>query len=262
MITYVVIGFLGLLASIYLAVLGVSYVHRKSFPLVVNKRFLSMDEKNFLKCIERALGDEFFIMPKVRFLDFCHIDSSANLIVQRNINKKVGQLTADFVLARKKDQSILGIVELEKFDKNITMKEKESREKLVRIICNKANLKLFYFDGRQDYSGIDIRRLITGRRKKAHSKAQHVNEPSMVSVNDESVMITDKRADKIRKCPKCYSKIVTKMSAKGSDIGEKYLMCSKHPYCDYRVSLKEASKLREMQKREDYSRQKAGYKNW
>ena len=132
------IGFIVLRSAVFL-------VSKNKFPLQVNKRVLSVDEQNFLKCLERALGDEYYIMPRVRFLDISHFSQSASAINQYVVNKRIANICADFVLCRKNDLSILGVVELEKFSKTVTPKQKESREKVLASVCRAMDIKLFYF---------------------------------------------------------------------------------------------------------------------
>ena len=106
----------------------------------------------------------------------------------------------------------------------------------------------FHFDLRLEYQATDIRRMITGRGQcgsnphselsiqdkidrvqRDHSrakKARQIEQESLITEHAES-----------QKCPKCHSEVVTRMAMKGEHIGERFLMCRKYPYCDYRVPL-------------------------
>lgn len=259
-ITSILLSAAGLLVGFFALRSAIFFSSKNKFPLEVRKRALSADEQNFLKCLERALGDEYYIMPHVRLLDISRFSKSASVIDQYVVNKKIANMCADFILCKKIDLSILGIVELEKFSKTTIAKQKERREKTLSAVCKAMGIKLFYFDGRQDYSGMDICRLITGRARRSVSRKVVAVDPSMISVEESSMMQTAS-VEKIRSCPKCYSDVVTKIAVKGDNIGEKFLMCRKYPYCDYQVSVKDAV-VKEMQRKEDVSRSKAGYRNW
>ena len=89
-----------------------SYLYRGKFPLNLNKRILSVDEQNFLKCLERALGDEYYVMPKVRFLDISHFSSSVNMLMRRFVNKKINVMCADFLLCKKRIYRYLELLSL------------------------------------------------------------------------------------------------------------------------------------------------------
>jgi len=266
MIIELILGLSAVIVTFFVLKLVLSYVYRNELPLNLNKRILSIDEHKFLNCLERELGDQYFIMPKVRFVDFSHLDPSANFFVQRTVGAKISNICADFVLCRKKNLSILGVVELEKFDKSITSRQKQKREKLISSMCNNMDIKLYYFDSRQDYSGMNIRRLITGKTRRISSKKElpsnsSINNSTLVSVDAHSVVEDLSKKKKKRSCPKCYSEVTTKMAVKGDSIGDKFLICRKFPYCDYKVPLKDAS-IKEMEKRENASFKKAGYNKW
>lgn len=266
MVVELILGLTALIASFFILRLVISYMYRNDLPLNLNKRMLSVDEHKFLNCLERELGDEYFIMPKIRFVDFSHLDPSANILVQSVVNNKVNNMCADFVLCQKKTLSILGVVELEKFDKSITSRQKQKREKLVSAMCKNMDIKLYFFDSRQDYSAMDIRRLIVGKtrkisRQRKPSSDNLVNSSVLVSVDEHSVVENSSKKQKKRSCPKCYSDVTTKMAVKGDTIGEKFLMCRKYPYCDYKVPLKDDS-IKELERKENASRKKVGYNKW
>ena len=254
------------LVAFVLIAKAVSYfLYRNKFALSVKSRVLTVDEQNFLKSLERALSDQYYIFAKNRLSDIVTFDKNANAINKREMAKKMKGLYADFVLCKKTDMSVLGVIELEKFDKYTSLKKKERREKLLSSVCRAADIRLFYFDGRQNYAQMDLCRLITGRSKSKpktkDNRLQVSPEASMMSVEDGDSMMDIEALDKVSSCPKCYSKVVVKVATKGENIGEKFLMCRKYPYCDYQLPIKDIM-VQEMQDKEDSRRSKAGYRNW
>jgi len=252
------------LISVLLMAKVLSYfIYRNKFEITIKGRVLSVDEQNFLKSLERALSDRYYIFAKVPLSDVVVFNKSANAINKRVIGKKMDGLYADFVLCKKSDMSVLGVIELEKFDKYTSLKQKEKREKLLSSVCRAIDIRLFYFDGRQDYTKMDLCRLITGRSKSKENRGGiQVNaEASMMSVEHGDSMMEMAALDKVSSCPKCYSKVVVKVATKGDQIGEKFLMCRKYPYCDYQLPIKGAV-VQEIQDKEDSRRRKAGFKNW
>jgi len=202
-------------------------------------RLLTVAERNFFECLINSLSDEFYIFTKVRMLDIVQPIPSSSWLEKRAIKQRLANECLDYVLCKPDDMSIFGVIELENFDKGTNKKVRELREKLVSDVCKTANLRLFYFDIRQDYRSMDIRRLVTGRSapKDAHSSA---SQHSQLTVDGASV--TD--FGKLHSCPKCHSEVVTKVAVKGKRIGEKFLMCRKYPYCDYQVSMNDAKILK------------------
>jgi len=161
--------------------------------------------------------------------------------------------------------SIFGIVELEYSDRNLSRDSNNSkgasrrckhRDKLVSRACKSSKLKLFYFDVRQDYQNMDITRLITGKSK--GSSVRTPTHESQLTVDHSSLSITGQ----VRHCPKCRSELVTKVSLKGSDIGEKFLMCRKYPYCDYRMSMSDLESMRKLEREESEKGKSKGFSNW
>ncbi len=219
-------------------------------------RLLSAAERNFFECLINSLSDEFFIFTKVRMLDIVEPTPSSSWLEKRTITQRLANECLDYVLCKPNDMSIFGVIELENFEKGTNKKMRASREKLVSDVCKTANLRLFYFDIRQDYRSMDIRRLVTGRsaRKTERSSPTH---QSQLSIDGASV--TD--FGKLRSCPKCHSEVVTKVAVKGKRIGEKFLMCRKYPYCDYQVSMNDAKVLK-MQQKEAQRTKKPGFSDW
>ncbi len=181
---------------------------------------------------------------------------SAGKFESRRIRKMLLGECFDYVLCKKHDLSIFGIVELENFEKN-DRSSAQNREILIGRICKSAHLRLFYFDTRQDYRGVDIQRLVTGRSSKQRKSVSHepTGQPSHMTVDSSTYQMYAKN----RSCPQCNGELVTKVAVKGKHIGEKYLLCRKYPYCDYRTHFSD-NKILKMQ--ESVAHAKPAYKDW
>lgn len=244
----------GLAVAAYVAWLMA--VARAKLAIQRKSRMLSVAERNFFECLANALSDDYFIFTRVKVLDVVEPSPAASLIEKRSFRKHYAQQTLDYVLCKKQDLSIFGIVELENFEKRSGARDKERRDRMVADVCKTANLRLFYFDIRQDYQGMDIRRLITGRARRSSNDVSATHQ-SQLTIDGASVS----DFAKMRTCPKCHSEVVTKVAVKGDSIGEKFLMCRKYPYCDYKLSVNDAKLLR-MQKREENKASKPGFRDW
>lgn len=219
-------------------------------------RLFGAAERNFFECLYKALQDDYYIFAKVRVLDVAQPSPATNLLHKRAFELRYRDEHLDFVLCKKNDMSIFGVVELENFEQRGRAVNSKTREKAIAELCTEANFRLFYFDVRQDYKDMDIRRLITGRARSDSSELSGTHQSQLTldgaSVSDFS---------KIRSCPKCNSEVVTKVAIKGERIGEKFLMCRKYPYCDYKVSVNDAKVLKEKRKRERNAA-KPGFSDW
>lgn len=229
---------------------------RAELAIQRKSRMLNAAERNFFECLAHALSDDYYIFTKVRVCDVVEPSPASTRVQTSGFKKRFANQTLDYVLCKKHDMSIFGVVELENFEKRSDAKDKDKRDKMVADVCKTANLRLFYFDIRQDYKGMDIRRLVTGRSRRSTNDISPTHQ-SQLTIDGASVS----EFSKLRSCPKCHSEVVTKVAVKGNSIGEKFLMCRKHPYCDYKVSLSEAKILR-MKQRDESKAAKPGFSDW
>ena len=227
-------------------------------------RLMSAAERNFYQLLSSSLGSEYAVFAKVRVLDVVETGPSVTWIKAKKIEKVLAENFLDFVICRLPDMSIYGIIELEKFDSKDGKKSGKKRETLVAEVCEEAKLKVYYFDIRQDYKGIDLRRLITGRALPKNASNATVNSPansatakSRLTVDGSSVS----EFSRLGSCPKCNNEVVTKVAVKGENIGEKFLMCRKYPYCDYQVPLRDA-KVQKLHTEKVLDDAKPGFKDW
>ena len=257
-----------LLGATVILVLVLAYIfvrRRNSYHLPIQRRsrLLSPAEKNFFECLVDSLGDEFFIFPKVAILDVVEASPMATKGSSQSIHDQLKARCFDFILCKKQDLSIFGVVELENFDANKSNKDKAIRDKLIAEVCKSAHLRLFYFDVRQDYHGVDIRRLVTGKSSKSSNDVlgSATRQHSQFTIDNSSYAAFARE----RTCPQCHGEVVTKVALKGKGIGEKFLMCRKYPYCDYRVAMSDKDVMKKMQKKNTVEQKQAnteGYTDW
>lgn len=251
------------LALIEMFVINRRHISKFSFALQRRSKMLSPAEKNFFECLDNALGDEFYVFAKVSMLDAVEAKPAAGYFETRRIKKRLVGERFDYVLCKKHDLSLFGVVELENFEKKDNQKNKLYREILVSEVCKTTHLKLFYFDIRQDYADVDIRRLVTGRQAKRRTEASAgpittSGSPSHLTVDNSHYEMYAKN----RSCPQCNGEVVTKVAVKGKHIGQKYLLCRKYPYCDYRTQVSEQSLAKIQEQQSADAAKSAGFKDW
>jgi len=229
----------------------------EKFELQRKSRILTAAERNFFECLMTSLSDDFYIFARIGILDVIEPTPAANWFHSKQINRRLAEESFDYLLCKKHDMSIFGVIELENFEKGTNKKMRAAREKVVSDVCKTANLRLFYFDIRQDYRTMDIRRLVTGRSTAKKEDKTAPTHQSKLSVDQASVS----DFGQLRSCPKCHSEVVTKVAVKGKRIGEKFLMCRKYPYCDYQLSMNDA-KVQKMQRKEAERAKKRGFRDW
>ena len=239
-----------LLTVITLLMLALAYIYVRrpnsnDLPIQLRSQLLSPAQKNFFEYLVDSLSDDFFIFAKVAISDVVETSAIHSKGTSQLIYNRLNNRCFDFILCKKHDLSIFGIVELENFDANKSDNDKAIREKLITDVCKSAHLRLFYFDLRQDYRGVDIRRLVTGKSSKTgdNGLASVTAQPTQFTIDDSSYAAFARG----RSCPQCNGEVVTKVAVKGKRIGEKILMCRKYPYCDYRASISDEDVIQKMQ---------------
>jgi hypothetical protein len=85
--------------------------------LTVVGRMLCAAERNFFECLNNALSDEYYIFTEVRMLDIVESSPAATHIQTRMLYQGYTDECLDYVLCKKHDLSIFGVMELENFEK-------------------------------------------------------------------------------------------------------------------------------------------------
>ena len=213
----------------------VSGLQRKS-------RLFSVSERKFFESLSDALDYDFHIFAKVGVLELLERGPKMSKGRYKRLVSELKNERFDYVVCKKSDLSVSAIIELECFDRRISRSKKQNRTALISELCKATKLRLFYFDTRQDYLGVDIRRLITGSSKCAKPQPkEHTSKPAQQATQQASELTTSHSllTEHLSQnnCPKCHSELVTKVAMKGDYIGERFLMCRKYPYCDHRVLI-------------------------
>lgn len=260
--TVIIVGVL------FALLLGVAYLFRKAvstrsqYAVQRRARVLSNSERTFYEELCSALGDEYVVLPKVEMSQVLEPKSQLSSSAKSLVSKALEHEHFDFVLCSRQTLTVFGVIELEHSDAAIGLKQngqQTTRNDHVSKLCENAGVRVFFFDARQSYKSVDLSRLIIGRSKLSEEEAK-------MSPTHQSQLTIETPSNSIyghsRSCPKCRSEIVTKVALKGSDIGEKFLMCRKYPYCDYRVSIKDLERMREIEQKENKQAQSKGYKDW
>lgn len=220
-------------------------------------RLMSAAERNFYELLCTSLGDEYAVFAKVRVLDVIEPCPGVTWMKEKKVQRLLADNFFDFIICRKNDMSFYGVVELEKFDDKDGKKSDQGREATVAQVCEEAKLKVYYFDIRQDYKGIDLCRLITGRSRVVKKEPISATHKSRLTVDGSSVS----EYSRSKSCPNCNSEVVTKVAVKGDHIGERFLMCRKYPYCDYQIPMPDA-KVQELHTKKMTQEKKVGFKDW
>lgn len=227
-------------------------------------RLFSTSERNFFESLSDALDYDFHIFAKVGILEIVERGPQMSRTRFKRLSRALENERFDYVVCKKSDLSVSAVIELECFDRRISRTRKQKRDSLISGLCKVSNLRLFYFDTRQDYLGVDIRRLITGSSKCVKNvekkKRESHSSMEMSELSASQSMVTEHVGQKT--CPDCHSQLITKVAVKGKHIGERFLMCRKYPYCDYRVPLNKPNVVNICSAGAQTSELKKGFSDW
>ncbi|GAA6138840.1 DUF2726 domain-containing protein [Arenicella sp. 4NH20-0111] len=227
-------------------------------------RLFSASERKFFETLSDALDYDYHIFAKVSVLEIVEPGPKLSKGRFKSLKNELEKERFDYVVCKKGDLSVAAVIELECFDKAVSRKRKQKRSALFSELCKATKLKLFYFDTRQDYLGVDIRRLITGSSKVTLTDQKQSGDDRGIRQANERVespsLITEHVGQ--NSCPDCHSDLVTKVAVKGKHIGERFLMCRKYPYCEYRVLLKEPNVVNMRSVGTQTKEPKKGFSDW
>jgi len=235
---------------------------RRVAGLQRKSRMFSVSERKFFESLTDALDYDFHIFAKVGVLEIIERGPKMSKFRFNKLNTDLEAERFDYVVCKKSDLSVSAVIELECFDRRIPRARKQKRNAMISELCKASKLRLFYFDTRQDYLGLDIRRLITGSSKCAKKVAKST-EKSTLDLSELSIsrsMMTEQIGENT--CPECHSDLVTKVAVKGKHIGERFLMCRKYPYCDYRVLLNDPNVVSIRSNSTQVAEVRKGFSEW
>ncbi len=260
--TVIVVGVLLALLLVGAYVLRNALASKSRYAVQRRSRVLSNAERSFYEELCAAFDDEYAVLPKVEMSQILEPKSQLSRSAKSVISKALINEHFDFVLCSRQNMTVFGVIELEHSDSASgaqKSRQQKTRNEYISKLCENAGVRVFFFDARQSYKSVDLSRLIIGRSKLSEDEAK-------MSPTHQSQLTIETPSNSVyghsRSCPKCRSEIVTKVALKGSDIGEKFLMCRKYPYCDYRVALKDLERMREIEQKESKQAESDGYNNW
>lgn len=223
---------------VLIIVCGVCYAKNRSVsvPLQKKSKFLSGAQKKFFDVLIDAVGHEYCVFARVGFLGVIEVAPTVSRAQRKRFLAEVENDYFDFVLVNSQTMAIFAVIELQDFSAK-KQRAQNKRKQLLSQMCQSVNVKLLYFDVREDYQNKDVGRIITGKARKP--KSIHVDHHSELALQSRSFTVYGD----VRVCPKCRSELVAKIATKGRHMGKKFLLCRKYPVCDYRIAANNSVEL-------------------
>lgn len=249
MSSFGILVFLILLLTLAAAFFVLVYIKKPTTPnLQPSRRLLTPLENLLFKRLGSALQDDFYVFSKVAMSKVLEVAQNSGPIDRLRMQHYINEEYFDFVLCAKHDLSIFGVVCLHRSSKNAkTKKAHDERCLKIEQVCAAACLRVIHFDLDHSYQDVDLLKMITGRSKQ-NSEDASVNEPIVsqyaghsrytVAASEYSVLAAK------RCCPICDSPLVTKIAKNGKLKGQKFILCSDYPKCEYKISRIQDLKMR------------------
>ncbi len=111
-------------------------------------------ELNFLRALDRAVGQKLRIFGKVRVADVLSVKGGTNRRANWNAFAKISGKHFDYVLCDPQTLNVLGVVELN--DKSHDRRDRQLRDALIRRACLEAGMPLIEVPAARTYNPIQI----------------------------------------------------------------------------------------------------------
>lgn len=148
------------LILIILVALVLLYILSKEFfPYHKKKRLLSKAEQDFFKVLEMAVGDIYYIFPKIQLSNLLAINKEA----KRERHKyfyKIAQKSVDFVLCDKQITTPVLAVELNETPEKEKSPARLRHDQFIKKAFKAANLPLLKIEAQESYDVQEIKEKI------------------------------------------------------------------------------------------------------
>lgn len=125
------------------------------FPYQPAKTLFSAAERSFLGVLDQAVGSEHRVFGKVRVADVAMVKPGLGNSARQGALNRIAYKHFDFVVCRASDLAIVCAVELN--DKSHSSRRAQSRDDLLRKVCQAINLPLLTVPAKQAYSPQEVR---------------------------------------------------------------------------------------------------------
>lgn len=144
----------GLIALLWLAV---SYLRQRR-PRYRRGRFLSANEKAFLRALDEAVAGRFRVFAQVRLADLVDIDASVGERRRFAAMRRVFGKSVDFVLCDVTTLEPRAVVEVD--DRTHLLSQRKDRDAFVNTVFSEIGLPLLRVAAARSYSAPAIRKLL------------------------------------------------------------------------------------------------------
>lgn len=242
---FVIVVFVGILKLlIELAENAAKSGPRDQFPYIKGQPLFSPAERSFLGVLEHAVGAEYRIYAKARLGDVIQPKKGLTKSAFATALNKVNRKHVDFVICRKNDCEVLGVIELD--DRSHQREDRRKRDQFVDMALEAAGIPILHFSAKMSYPVNDIRTSLVnafslqvngvGQNSSQESTFHAIKEEEEEPQAEWTLGSIDKVGHKkeesnLEMCPDCGALMRSKKVSKGPHMGKCFFVCSSYPKC-------------------------------
>lgn len=180
-------------------------------PYRLRDDFLSPAELSFYKVLQKALGDQATISPKVNLADIFFV---ARPNENQGYRNKIDRKHVDFLICDPTSMKPLCGIELD--DSSHARQDRQTRDEFVDRVFDVAGLPLVRIPASRGYSPQELLRLVGTHLASVRAGGE---------ITEEIVPVV------VPSCPKCDVPMVERKATKGKNAGQTFFGCPNYPRC-------------------------------
>jgi hypothetical protein len=217
---------------------------RNTFPYEKSKKLFTPTERSFLGVLEQAVGVEYRVFGKIRlgeviqpkvYLPNSHFHTALN-----KVNKK----HLDFIICRKNDCEILGVIELD--DSRDEKEDRKYRNPFVDMALEVSGIPLLRISAKGSYQVKNLRTLLVDafalninevlQNDTENSEFKGLQETIAQPICEEWAIGESRKVEITKeiteeRCPECGSIMRTGKVSRGPHQGKYFFVCTNYPTC-------------------------------
>jgi hypothetical protein len=156
--------------AIVVFALGLTGAHRVGYQ---PGRFLSANEKSFLRTLDAALGQSYRVFAQVRLAELAGLADGGNVRMRRQALYRVMGKSVDFVICDVLTLDPVAAIEVD--DRTHLQPERRARDAFVNAVFAEIGLPLMHVAARRSYSVAELRDLCASAGLMAKRDSQGVS---------------------------------------------------------------------------------------
>ena len=217
----------------------------EALPYEKSNNLFAPAERSFLGVLEQAVGTEYRVYGKIRLCDVIQPEKGLSKSHYYTALNKVNKKHLDFVICRKTDYEILGVIELD--DSSHEQEDSKNRDIFVDMALKVSGIPILHFSAKRSYPVQAIRTSlvnafalnINGVLKKDTEDPEFkgLQEAIAHPIGEKWTLDEIRKVEAVKKemaeepCPECGSIMRAGKVSRGPHQGKPFYVCANYPTC-------------------------------